>query len=233
MNSVRLLSPEQLPEAGSKMQPCLMWNLDLMLPMDLIRTHTKTDDIPQVTDEQLNLYRRTALEAAEQYTGFLLSGQKHITEEPRSARIRDRNRGFFTHTTQYPFATTEAYLFGSRNQGENRMLRVSPGSNTVRIPVLFDNINMENCCNPCSTSGINLGMQLMYTAGYKCASEVPAGIILGMLKYIAWNIMHPGDEIMTVRNSTTKETSGITGTNNTAWASGAIEQWRQYVNGAV
>jgi hypothetical protein len=45
-------------------------NWDEYVSIDLIRRHTKTDDIPAVTDEQLKLYRAAAVEAAEFYSGL-------------------------------------------------------------------------------------------------------------------------------------------------------------------
>src|SRR5262245_49243644 len=50
------------------------------LSLDMVRQHTKTDDTPGVTDDMLSLYREAAIEAAELYTGMLLSGKKTVTE---------------------------------------------------------------------------------------------------------------------------------------------------------
>lgn len=53
-----------------------MADLEELLPLALIRTHTKTDDVPHVTDEQLSLYRSASFEAAEKYTGLVYSRAK-------------------------------------------------------------------------------------------------------------------------------------------------------------
>ena len=39
-----------------------------ILPMDLIKAHCKIDDLPGITDMQLELYRDASFEAAETYT---------------------------------------------------------------------------------------------------------------------------------------------------------------------
>src|SRR5262249_9343905 len=118
--------------------------------------------------------------------------------------------------------------------GQSLALRVNVGSKSVRIPVLAMSLDLSNaCCRPaCSpddpSGTMNPGMKVLYRTGFKGVEDVPAGIKLGMLKYCAWCITHPGDEIVAVRNRTITRSSLVDGTNNVAWASGAIEIWRQY-----
>ena len=75
-----------VPQSPSNTEPPLQegetaaFDWSTRLSLDVIRSHTKTDDIPGVTDEQLALYRAAAIEAAERYTGLLLAGQRTITE---------------------------------------------------------------------------------------------------------------------------------------------------------
>lgn len=80
----------------------------------------------------------------------------------------------------------------------------------------------------CSESPFNNGVQLMYKTGALCPSDIPAGIKLGILKYIAWSVKNPGDDLITVKQTSSVQVSGITGTNDVAYASGAIELWKQY-----
>ena len=61
------------------------------LSIDMIRQHTKTDDVPAVTDDQLKLYRDAAIEAAEMYTGLLLSCQKSVVEPIQKSHNRYDN----------------------------------------------------------------------------------------------------------------------------------------------
>lgn len=54
------------------------------------------------------------------------------------------------------------------------------------------------------------------------------GILVGILKVVAWNVMNPGDVYMSVRNSIQSGETALRGTNNTALASGALELWTTY-----
>jgi len=215
------------------------FDLDSVLSVSQIRTHTKTDDVPNVTDDQLRLYRKAAFEGAEHYTGMLFTCNKSHTEDiaqrgtENSGRIRSRQT--MQHRLQYPVANGIVYLYGSRDGLSNTTLQVTPGSRTIKIPIMYNVIDDRSCCDPGRSGvlGANYGMKALYLAGFTSASQIPAGIIVGVLKWIAWQIMHPGDEIMTVRGTTDSSKSGITGTNNVAWASGALELWRQYDSEAI
>jgi hypothetical protein len=113
-------------------------------------------------------------------------------------------------------------------------LHITPQTRNVKIPVLSGAFDVSNCCDPCSTGkDVNYGMKVLYRAGVGCENGVPAGVLLGCLKLIAWYISNPGDEILTVRNKTSGQQAGIIGTNNAAWASGAIEQWRIFSDDAA
>jgi len=68
----------------------------------------------------------------------------------------------------------------------------------------------------------------MYRAGFSCAAQVPAGVLLGILQFIAWVVEHPGDEVLSMRNTLSARGGAIIGTNNIALVSGALESWRQF-----
>lgn len=209
-------------------QPDNTFNLEEMLPLDEVRVHTKTDDIPSVTDAQLALYRRAALESAEQYTGYVFSGIRTI-QQPLSRIIskRDVARGYFTEELEHPVSNGIIHTYGA---GPARQYPVKAGATKVRIPVTSIALDVSSACcaGACDGDLANPGMTIMYQTGFKNICDVPAGIKLGMLKFIAWCITHPGDEITAVRNRTITRSSLVDGTNNIAWASGAIELWRQY-----
>lgn len=220
--TVRRSEPENPISSGKS------FDLNALLSLDTIRTHTKTDDVPSVTDEQLVLYRKAAFEAAELYTGMLLSEQRQITEIAAKPRTGLRLRATTKHRTQYPIADGRVYLFGSRDQNDNRLLTVTPGTNIIHIPVVHEALDVGSCCRPCDAGATNYGLQLMYLAGFPNAGEIPAGILVGMLRWIAWSVQNPGDVLMSVRNSSSQSETTLQGTNNVGWASGAIEMWRQY-----
>lgn len=213
-------------------QPDNLFNLEEMLPLDLIRVHTKTDDVPSATDEQLALYRRAAVESAEQYTSMYFSGLKSIIQPvDKLVGMKDRRRGYFTLELDYPVAGDAVYVYG---RGPTQRIQVAPNSRKVRIQVHAISLDVSSSCcrGPCDGGNTgflaNPGMKLTYQTGFKDICEIPAGIKLGMLKFIAWSITHPGDEILAVRNRSITRSSLVDGTNNVAWASGAIELWRQY-----
>ena len=200
------------------------------LSIDAIRQHTKTDDVPGVTDSQLAFYRSAAIEAAEHYTGRLLSGQRMVNE-PVSTSSRARfGKYTYKHRLRYPVASGPVYLYGT---GVTMKLTVSPGSHVIHVPYHTGMVDLSNCCDPCAVNAANSGMMATYLAGYACPAEVPAGIVLGMLQFIAWVVEHPGDEYFAVRNNLNASSPAIQGTSNIAAASGAIETWRQYDPEAV
>ncbi len=208
-------------------------DLEKLLPIGVIRTHTKTDDVPHVTDDQLRLYRQAAFEACEKYTGRIFS-ELRVIQEPIAQRRGRRWRPFYIHELKHPSFDGIVFIYGSAYGQDDRQLNIGPGGRQLRLEVRAGAIDASSCCGgPCQGDQYNYGMMAMYRAGVDCAAGVPAGILLGCLKFIAWAVTNPGDEIMTVRNREAGESSGIVGTNNAAWASGAIEQWRIYVDDAI
>lgn len=201
-----------------------------IMSIDSIRTHTKTDDIPNVTDDQIALYRRASLEQAELFTSLLLQKNTHITEKvkaPQSNRLRRRVK----HVARYQFAHEDVYV---QSRAGNFIEKVMIGRRTLYVPVQIDIMSGIGCCNPCRGGGIGPGSEwdsgttIRYLAGFPSPDSIPAGVIQGCLKYIAWSINNPGDVLMTVRNTQKSNNATIIGTNNAAWASGAIELWRAY-----
>jgi len=192
------------------------------LSIEMVRQHTKTDDTPGVSDEMLKLYRQASIEAAEMYTGMLLSGKKTVTE---TIRIPENwSRQFLRHQLRYPVAQDGfAYLYG---RSLTFKIPVAAGQQSVRIPRLSHIPDFTNCCDPRTTSD----MMLLYWAGFSCANDVPAGIVLGCLQYIAWVVEHPGDELLAMRNKmdASNASGGVHGMSNIALISGALETWRQY-----
>lgn len=218
--------PWDIPEPGT-----LDWSARLSL--DMIRSHTKTDDVPAVTDAQLNLYRGAALEAAEFYTGLLLGKQTNVTEPVQGPARPRYGHHHYSFRLRYPVAGEVVYIYGSKWPADNMQVRVTPGQRTIRVPIRSGYLDLSNCCDPCSDHHMNGGMVATYTAGFPCAEAVPNGIVLGLLQYLAWIVQHPGDELLTIRNKEGTTGSGVQGSNNVAMASGALEQWRQYNASAI
>lgn len=201
---------------------------DSVLSLDAIRQHTKTDDIPQVTDDQLRLYRRAAVESAEKYTGLLLAKQITVTEPLAGPRRPRPGKHTYKHTLQFPVADGKVYVYGGHTPDENRAFLVPKNTRTIQVPIRTGYLDLSNCCDPCSKWSMNGELLAFYKAGFSCAEEVPALVLLGILQYLAWVISHPGDELLTMRNNKESYPQGLRGSsNNIALVSGALETWRQ------
>jgi hypothetical protein len=202
--------------------------LEQILSLEMIRHHTKTEDMLTVLDEQLSLYRRVALEAAEKYTGLLFTGQRVISEpveQPMSYWSSRRISGTFTHQAKHMFAQPMAYLYGQIGRAP-QTIGVRIGTSQVQISYHPEGYGLD-CCNPCKQ---NDQLMLQYTAGYICESDVPAAVAMGALKYIAHLISNPGDNntggVYSAKGSTGQKS-------NPALASGAIDIWRVIRDDAI
>jgi hypothetical protein len=233
--------PRQAPPFREGETTAFDWSARLSI--ETIRSHTKTDDIPAVTDEQLSLYRAAALEAAEFYTGHLLSCQKTVIEPIEAASPSKMSKAVplghqaltYRYELRYPVADGLVYLYCGSHPNDNRVFRVPTGSRVIRVPITTGFLDMSNCCDPCAKHQYNSGMMAAYKAGYQTTDAVPSGIVLGCLQYLAWVVEHPGDELVTQRNRKDNSTKvgGVSGSNNIAMVSGALETWRQYDESAI
>jgi hypothetical protein len=198
---------------------------DARLSIAMIRDHTKTSDIPGVSDEQLMLYRSAAIDAAERYTGLLLAGQRTVTEPIEAPRPRP-GKATFHYKLKHPVADGIVSLYGSDNPAANRVFQVPPGSREIQIP-----IGGSGYFLPYLADRANDGMMVTYKTGFACAADIPSGIILGCLQYCAWTIEHPGDELLTQRGGIENTSKSMGGSsNNIALVSGAIESWRIFAD---
>jgi hypothetical protein len=207
------------------------WDYEMWLPLSLVRTHTKTDDIMHVTDEQLRLYRQAAIESCETYTGVVISGYKHITE---TLRTRAPRFGVSSVSFEASFPPSDGIIYYRGPGGDKGVVNVPPKRKKFKLPVrsfdLFGTGGGEgsDCCAPCADGfQVNNGYVLTYRTGYGSPEEVPGIIKLGCLKFIAWSVEHAGDVLVVMANTNNVRSSGILGSNNVTWASGALELWRQ------
>jgi hypothetical protein len=192
------------------------------LSMDLIRSHTKTDDIASVTDEQMEIYRAAAVEAAEMFTGMILGPLRQVEERVAGdGEPRNYSRRFMTYRLKHRVYDGIVYWAGHAARGTAQTV------NDYKVKLPAQQWDAE-CCNTCGT---NSGLELRYRTGFKCVDDIPAMIKLGCLKYIAWSVQNTGDELVTMLASRTPirgTNSGVGGTNDVAWASGAVELWRKF-----
>lgn len=200
-------------------------DLEKLCPISLIRDHTKTDDSPSVTDVQLTLYRLAAFEAAEIYTGMILAETRTVRQNIATHGHRAKYRRVTKVILDFPTMDGVVMFYG-RDLIRPETLRVAPGSRSIQIPVWLEALDASSCCNPCGQGAENWGITAMYRTGTEC-DQVPAQIVLGVLKYIAWNIKNPGDTPSMIKTGT-QNTSLDDTSNNVALMSGALELWRQY-----
>lgn len=206
----------------------IAFDWELRLGIEFIREHAKISDIPSTTDNQIRLYRASAIEACQEYTGLLLSGQRTVQEPIESPNKVKPWATHYTFHLKYPVADGYVYLYGGNHIMDNTTFVVPLGTRKIKVPIRKDMFDLTNCCDPCAKWAINGGMLAAYLAGYKSVNDIPASAILGMMQYITWCIEHPGDELMTQRNrvETRAGLAGLQGSNNIAMISGALETWR-------
>lgn len=198
-----------------------------VLPIQTIREHSKTDDTPTVTDGSLMIYRDFAFEQAELYTGRFIFGHANILEKFRVDGSRESDLvPRRSKKLKLKYAPTERQVivsdFTSRNK---QVVHVNPNTRKIDVKPDVFGVNMGNCC---AGNGMEYQAQVMYTSGYKTKDDIPSTILYGCLKLLTWAIFNPGDELLTVRNRLGTTETGLIGTNNGAWASGAIEHWKTY-----
>ena len=104
------------------------------LSIDLIRQHTKTSDTPGVTDEQLLLYRGSALEAAERYTRLKLTSQWEVVESVAVPRA-PMGRKTFKHKLGRPASDGVIVLYGPKRGMESRTVQVPLNATSVLLPI--------------------------------------------------------------------------------------------------
>jgi len=233
-----MLMPET--KAGTPKDPPVLtakrFEPEAILSLELIRQHTKSDDVIRVPDNLLSLYRDAALQAAESYTGMLLRQQQVVTQDVSrelDILVTRPRRPYYKVRLEYPTVDGVLYLYGGWPMLDVVTIHAEPGDTTVRVPFQHHALDMSPCCRPshCGTPRpANFGVKLMYRAGLTDEQAIPASIRMGALKYIAWAINNPGDEALSGVNQSNVNPQA--GRNNAAWQSGAVEEWRLCVRDA-
>ena len=202
-------------------------DLEVLIPMELMRDHTKTNDIIQITDEQMRYYREVSLEQAEIYTGRFVHRLVTIQEEVQNGSGR---KGFReSYRVKLSYTPLGGRLMLSGPGGQRVQARTKRDDRIVELQAMTTEISWNDCCNPCGGGAkTNRDFKAVYESGYRTPEEVPSTIVYGCLKFITWAMANPGDELLTVRNRLGTTETGLIGTNNGAWASGAIEHWQGY-----
>jgi hypothetical protein len=222
---------------------------ELWLPLSMIAVHVKADDIPHTTDALLELYRQAAIEACEHYTGRRWTFSGVVVQSIAAAQRKTirpmgiaqpgsfmgssftsiaQNRAVTIVLDEPPIDGILTIISGSSRE-PNRTIAVPPGIQKIQIPIYTHQTAVSfGGRGHDDMAHYNFGMTVRYRGGVADPSRIPAGIKLGCLKHIAWSVENPGDVLRSVNDVRSASARGEDGTNNGAWASGAIELWRQY-----
>lgn len=204
-------------------------DMELVVPLQLIREHCKLDDVEGVSDAMLKLYRSAAVETAEKYTGLMLHKKCWITELVEHPDFSLSRQRWFEYSAQYMFANPMGYYYGFTGMAPQQV-GLKLGTNKARLPIIANDFGL-GCCNPCNTP---LQEKFMYMAGYDCEKSFPAAFILGALKYIAHVVENPGDVASaSLGTGGTTARYDLSSGSNPAVASGAIEIWRTIRSDAI
>lgn len=201
-------------------------DLEQILSIETIRSYTKTDDNPSVTNEILVLLRSAAIEAAELFTGTTWGALKVVTESISIPNQRSMYRRRNSSVRLKNKVRGGVVAIHGRGISGFTIVNVPDGEQKITIPVV--NQTIDGACCFKSGSSLNFGVYATYKTGWDCRNELPRGIALGCLKFIAWSINNTGSDLVTMKNSASASSGGVGGTNSTVWASGAGELWRSY-----
>jgi hypothetical protein len=222
-------------------------SLEQVLPLDLVKVHCKIDDLPGITNSQLELYRQAAFEAAELYTGRMWSTRKKIEQDIKSPRFRGISQAAIARIQvelDYIPVDGVVNIFGTADNplfwldGMQLPIMRQPMFQTILLPPGVQNFEMANdlmffsfdAGRDCGMMGNvrpfeQQGARASYVAGPKSAKDVPAGVKLGCLKYIAWSVENPGDAFVPM---VIRQVGVTTVSNDPAYSSGAIDEWRRH-----
>lgn len=222
-------------------------DLEKVLPLSLIKAHCKIDDLPGITDEQIELYREAACEAAEKYTAVRWFRRVKITQEVVSPKYRGLAQAAIARITVeldstpvdgivHVYGTADAPLFWfdgqtlpAVKQPIYQTIMLPPGATRFEMSndLMFYSMSGSFNCNERENGGQirQQGATVTYIAGIKDAKSIPAGVKLGCLKYIAWSIQNPGDEFIPM---VIRQVGVTTISNDPVVSSGALDEWRRH-----
>jgi hypothetical protein len=196
------------------------FDYESVLSIDTIRQHTKTDDDISVTDDMIRLYRSAAFETSELFTGIPVTPVRSISEP---VKVINARRVPIVRLSR-PVSGGLVSFYGG-GMGGTINVRAAPGQNEIPFPGCGpEKVYLIGSCDDCSGPG---PLMATYESGARDLKNVSPLIVMGVLKYLAWTIKNPGDEILTSRNRSSSGESGINGTNDAAVISGAIDEWKR------
>lgn len=221
-------------------------NLESILPLDVVKAHCKVDDLPGITDAQLELYRGASFEAAEKYTGRKFSSRVRMEQIIESPRFRGLAQAAIARiqveldylpvdgivniygTADNPLFWLDGMALPIMRQPMFQTIMLPPGKRSFEMAndLMFFSFDAGRDCGLFPGRPFEQqGARASYVAGVKSPSEVPFGVKLGCLKYIAWSLENPGDAFVPM---VIRQVGVTTVSNDPAVSSGAIDEWRRH-----
>jgi hypothetical protein len=218
-------------------------DIEKILSLDLVKVHCKIDDLPGITDSQLSLYRQASLEAAELYTGRKWVRRERIEQDIKSPRFRTVAQAAIARlrveldylpingivnvygTGSQPTFWLNGMIMPFMRQDYYSTIKLGPNIQSFEMQNdhMFYSAGITPNCSQFDRQFVQEGIKAVYIAGPP--EKVPAGIILGALKYIAWSIENPGDQFVPM---VIRQVGVTTVSNDPAISSGAIDEWRRH-----
>lgn len=212
------------------MPPVASFDDESIVSMDMIRAHCKLDDVAGTSDEVIRKYRRAAIEDAEAIIGRSFRGTRRVVENLTIsplpfAGLRSRFRPQVTvfRLREVPTGGRVTILPPDSPPIE---VFVEQGSTRVVLPRGHGVSDNFECCQTCGEPATV--WRAIYDVGVSCADEIPARVVLGILKWIAWSIENPGDTVQAVAQRQEYASGASAGTNDVAVASGALALWNRF-----
>ncbi|MGL5736575.1 MAG: hypothetical protein ACRCYS_17060 [Beijerinckiaceae bacterium] len=167
---------------------------EAILPLELVRVHTKTDDVPHVTDGLLALYREAAFDAAEKYAGLKVSTDGYTTQEVEKSSGND-----MIVRLKFPAVDGIIQVIDGSN---SKTIVATPGASKIVLRASHHDFHdgdiiktlSSNCCETCVEVAPS-SVMLKYKSANCGAPKVSAEMKQAILQYIAWAIENPGDQV--------------------------------------
>lgn len=152
-------------------------NYEKLLPLQLVRQYTKTDDEYFVTDEELSLLRAAAFKEMEKYNNSLvLSGVRDVEQQ---VILKTTRHGYvLDQTIELDYPATSAYVTVYFDSAPNVIIKCAYRANFIYFTARTQNVSF-NSCRPASPAAI-----LYYQTGEKCPDSMDSNLALGCLRFI-------------------------------------------------
>ncbi len=99
------------------------FSAEKLVPLSMIREHTKTDDVETVSDDLLRFYRTAALQAADQYLGISVTSTRWVSETVEQPPFRHSDIQTAIAQRKEPFNTQQSIHSQQRKASSTAVAR--------------------------------------------------------------------------------------------------------------